>query len=94
MFLTLFPWWTVERQAAVLLAEASQKSPSGVGNKSGNQDMIDKAQSTIPPDIRAQVERFMADPERCMPSERERLKQAGFDADRQPMPVASSVRKT
>lgn len=33
---------------------------------------------TVAPDIRAQVERFMADPERCMPSERQRLEDAGF----------------
>lgn len=33
---------------------------------------------TVEPHIRAQVERFMADPERCMPSERQRLEAAGF----------------
>lgn len=47
---------------------------------------------SIPPDIRAQVERFMADPERCMPSERERLKQAGFGADLPETPVAPAER--
>lgn len=31
-------------------------------------------------DERAQLERFMADRERCMPSERARLEQAGFVA--------------
>lgn len=31
-------------------------------------------------DWRAQIERYMGDPERCMPSERDRLERAGFVA--------------
>lgn len=34
----------------------------------------------VTPDSREQVERYMGDPERCMPSERIMLEQAGFKA--------------
>lgn len=36
------------------------------------------AASRFPPIVRAQIERFMADPMRCMPSERSRLVELGF----------------
>lgn len=36
--------------------------------------------SNMPAGIRSMVERYMADPERCMPSERKRLERAGFHA--------------
>lgn len=34
----------------------------------------------LPQELRAPIERYMADPERCMPSERKRLECAGFKA--------------
>lgn len=42
--------------------------------------MADDIATALPSVIREQVERFMADPERCMPSERKRLERAGFKA--------------
>jgi hypothetical protein len=39
---------------------------------------------TVPPAIRDQIERYMADRARCMPSERQRLEEAGFTAADQP----------
>lgn len=34
-----------------------------------------------PPDIQAQINRAMRDPERLMPSERERLREIGYPTD-------------
>lgn len=39
------------------------------------------------PEVRDQVERYMGDPERCMPSERLALESMGFVAKVQPKPI-------
>lgn len=41
-------------------------------------EIMKSAKEEIPDAIREQIERFMADPERCLPSERAYLETLGF----------------
>lgn len=48
----------------------------------------ERAADRLPPEVRKQIGRYMADQERCMPSEREHLERAGFKADEPARPLS------